>query len=223
MRTCMPPARADRRRMRVLGLTGGIGMGKSTTATLFRRAGVRVFDADAEVRALQAPHGRALPAIGRLVPGSVHDGVLDRGMLRRVALSDPAIIHGLEGILHPMVRRARERFLQRARRDGCRWVVLDIPLLFETGAERACDAVVVVSAPARVQRARVMRRGRMTPEQLDAVLARQMPDAHRRRRADVVIETGLSRHDTVRQVQRLLRAMRAGTMATRARAGRKQT
>lgn len=202
--------------MRVLGLTGGIGMGKSTAAALFRRAGVRVFDADAEVRALQGPHGRALPAIGRLVPGSVREGVLDRGILRRVALSDPAIIRGLEGILHPMVRRARERFIQRARRDGCRWVVLDIPLLFETGAERVCDAVAVVSAPARIQRARVLRRGKMTPAQLDAVLARQMPDALRRRRADVVLQTGLSRHDTLRQVRRLLRAMHEGTVPARA-------
>lgn len=207
--------------MRVLGLTGGIGMGKSTAAALFRRAGVRVFDADAEVRALQGPHGRALPAIGRLVPGSVREGVLDRGMLRRVALSDPAIIRGLEGILHPMVRRARERFIQRARRDGCRWVVLDIPLLFETGAERVCDAVAVVSAPARIQRARVLRRGKMTPAQLDAVLARQMPDALRRRRADVVLQTGLSRHDTLRQVRRLLRAMHEGTVPARARTRRK--
>ena len=203
--------------MRVLGLTGGIGMGKSTAAALFRRAGVRVFDADAEVRVLQGPHGRALPAIGRLVPGSVREGVLDRGMLRRVALSDPAIIRGLEGILHPMVRRARERFIQRARRDGCRWVVLDIPLLFETGAERVCDAVAVVSAPARIQRARVLRRGKMTPAQLDAVLARQMPDALRRRRADVVLQTGLSRHDTLRQVRRLLRAMHEGTVPARAK------
>ncbi|RFD21017.1 dephospho-CoA kinase [Komagataeibacter melaceti] len=207
--------------MRVLGLTGGIGMGKSTAAALFRRAGVRVFDADAEVRALQEPHGRALTAIGRLVPGSVREGVLDRGMLRRVALSDPAIIRGLEGILHPMVRRARERFIQRARRDGCRWVVLDIPLLFETGAERVCDAVAVVSAPARIQRARVLRRGKMTPAQLDAVLARQMPDALRRRRADVVLQTGLSRHDTLRQVRRLLRAMHEGTVPARARTRRK--
>ncbi|MBE7728209.1 dephospho-CoA kinase [Komagataeibacter sp. FXV3] len=199
--------------MRILGLTGGIGMGKSTTAALLQRAGIRLFDADATVAALQGPHGAALPAIGRLVPGSVRDGVLDRAVLRQAALSNPTIMQGLEAIIHPLVRQARERFVQRARRDGCRWVVLDIPLLFETGAQRICDRVVVVSAPASMQRQRVLRRGRMTPAQIDAVIARQMPDAVRRRRADVIIETGLSRHETVRQVRRLLHAMRAGSPA----------
>ncbi|GAN98287.1 dephospho-CoA kinase [Komagataeibacter xylinus NBRC 13693] len=199
--------------MRVLGLTGGIGMGKSTTAALLKRAGMRVFDADAAVAALQAPHGAALPAIGRLVPGSVHDDVLDRAVLRQAALSDPVVMRGLEGIIHPLVRRARQRFLARARRDGCRWVVLDVPLLFETGTDRICDRVVVVSAPASIQRQRVLRRGRMTPAQIDAVIARQMPDAERRRRADVIIETGLSRHETVRQVRRLLYALREGRPA----------
>ncbi|WP_010509754.1 dephospho-CoA kinase [Komagataeibacter europaeus] len=207
--------------MRILGLTGGIGMGKSTTAALLKRAGIRLFDADATVAALQAPHGAALPGIGRLVPGSVRDGVLDRAVLRQAALSDPAVMQGLEAIIHPLVRRARERFVQRARRDGCQWVVLDIPLLFETGAQRICDRVAVVSAPASLQRQRVLRRGRMTPAQIDAVIARQMPDAVRRRRADVVIETGLSRHETVRQVRRLLHAMREGSPAAWAAAGGK--
>ena len=196
-------------------------MGKSTTAAMLERAGVRLFDADAVVRALQAPHGRALPAIGKLVPGSVRDNVLDRAALRRAALSDPGVMRGLEKIIHPMVSAARRRFLQRARRDGCRWVVLDIPLLFETGAERLCDCVAVVSAPASIQRARVLRRGRMTPAQIDAVLARQMPDRQRRRKADVIIETGLSRFDTVRQVRRLLRAMREDTPTAWAQARRK--
>lgn len=196
-------------------------MGKSTTAATLERAGVRLFDADAVVRALQAPHGRALPAIGKLVPGSVRDNVLDRAVLRRAALSDPGVMRGLEKIIHPMVSAARRRFLQRARRDGCRWVVLDIPLLFETGAERLCDCVAVVSAPASIQRARVLRRGRMTPAQIDAVLARQMPDRLRRRKADVIIETGLSRFDTVRQVRRLLRAMREDTPTAWAQARRK--
>ncbi|MCE2563064.1 dephospho-CoA kinase [Komagataeibacter sp. FNDCF1] len=207
--------------MRVLGLTGGIGMGKSTTARLLVQAGIRLFDADATVRALQGPGGAALPAIARLVPGCVRDGVLDRAALRAAALADPAVMRGLEVIIHPLVRRARQRFLARARRDGCRWVVLDIPLLFETGAERLCNRVVVVSAPAAIQRARVLRRGTMTPGQIDAVLARQMPDATRRRRADMVIETGLSRHETVRQVRRLLHAMREGSPAAWAAAGGK--
>ncbi|GBQ59758.1 dephospho-CoA kinase [Komagataeibacter swingsii] len=209
--------------MRILGLTGGIGMGKSTTAALLKRAGLRVFDADATVAGLQGPHGAALPAIARLVPGSVRDGVLDRTVLRQAALSDPGVMQGLEAIIHPLVRRARARFVERARRDGCRWVVLDIPLLFETGADRICDRVVVVSAPASMQRQRVLRRGRMTPAQIDAIIARQMPDAARRRRADVIIETGLSRHETVRQVRRLLYAMREGSPAAWAAARGKPT
>lgn len=207
--------------MRILGLTGGIGMGKSTTAALLKRAGIRVFDADTTVAGLQGPHGAALPAIARLVPGSVRDGVLDRAVLRQAALSVPGVMQGLEAIIHPLVRRARARFVERARRDGCRWVVLDIPLLFETGTDRICDRVVVVSAPASMQRQRVLRRGRMTPVQIDAIIARQMPDAARRRRADVIIETGLSRHETVRQVRRLLYAMREGSPAAWAAAGGK--
>ncbi|MBB2206322.1 dephospho-CoA kinase [Gluconacetobacter takamatsuzukensis] len=195
--------------MRILGLTGGIGMGKSTVARMLRRAGFPVFDADAAVHALQAPGGRALPAIGRLVPGAVQGGVLDRAVLRRAAVADRAVMKGLERIIHPMVRQERDRFLARARRAGHSWAVLDVPLLFETGGDRLCDRVAVVSAPPEVQAYRVARRRGMAPGEVAAVIARQMPDREKRRRADDVICTGLSRNDTVRRVRRLVARMRA--------------
>lgn len=195
--------------MRVLGLTGGIGMGKSTVARLLGTAGFAVFDADAAVHALQAPGGRALPAIADLVPGSVRDGVLDRAVLRRAALADPQIMRGLERIIHPMVRQERMRFLARARRRGRSWAVLDIPLLFETGGDRACDRVAVVSAPRDVQISRIARRRHISADQAAALIARQMPDHEKRRRADDVILTGLSRGDTVRRVRRLVARLRA--------------
>ncbi|MBB2203004.1 dephospho-CoA kinase [Gluconacetobacter tumulisoli] len=194
--------------MRVLGLTGGIGMGKSTVARLLRGAGFPVFDADAAVHAMQAPGGRALPAIARLVPGSVRNGVLDRAALRRAVIGDPALMAGLERIIHPLVWQERTRFLEQARRAGHRWAVLDVPLLFETGGDRACDRVVVVSAPVDVQIHRVRRRRHMAAEQIKAVIARQMPDREKRRRADDVILTGLSRGDTTRQVRRLIARLR---------------
>lgn len=195
--------------MRVLGLTGGIGMGKSTVARLLGAAGFAVFDADAAVHALQAPGGRALPAIADLVPGSVRDGVLDRAVLRRAALADPQIMRGLERIIHPMVRQERMRFLARARRRGRSWAVLDIPLLFETGGDRACDRVAVVSAPRDVQISRIARRRHISADQAATLIARQMPDREKRRRADDVILTGLSRGDTVRRVRRLVARLRA--------------
>lgn len=189
--------------MRVIGLTGGIGMGKSTASAEFRRRHILVFDADAAVHRLQRPWGAALPAISAAFPGSVINGVLDRDRLR-TALTDPAALTQLERILHPMVRAAERRFLARARTAGRTRVVLDIPLLFETGADRRVDHVVVVSAPAAVQRARVAARGRMSPAQINAVLARQLPDAQRCRRAGTVIHTGLSRFHAVAQIRRAL-------------------
>jgi dephospho-CoA kinase len=198
--------------MKVIGLTGGIGMGKSTAADTFRRAHLPVFDADAEVHRLQAPDGAALAAIGQAFPGTVNlaNGrrVLDRAALRAAVLGDPAALRRLEAILHPLVRRAEGRFLAHARRAGAAAAVLDIPLLFETGGDRRVDQVVVVSAPASVQRARVARRGRMTPAQIEAVLARQAPDAERRRRADVLVRTGLSRHHAWRALRRLILQLR---------------
>jgi dephospho-CoA kinase len=190
--------------MKIIGLTGGIGMGKSTVAKAFRRMRIPVFDADATVHALQARGGRAVQAIGEAFPGTVRDGVLDRVALRAIAVPDPAAMRVLERILHPMVRAQERAFVARARRAGRPVVVLDIPLLLETGGERRVDLVLVVSAPAAVQRARVRRRRRMTEAQIDAIIARQMPDAEKRRRADVVIPTGLSRHYALRRLRRLI-------------------
>ncbi|GGG31933.1 dephospho-CoA kinase [Caldovatus sediminis] len=194
--------------MKVLGLTGGIGMGKSTAAAVFRRLGVPVFDADATVHRLQARGGRAVRPIGEAFPGTVRDGRVDREALRKAVLGDPAALRRLERIVHPLVREEERRFLARARRRGAPLVVLDIPLLFETGGERRVDQVVVVSAPPAVQRARVLARGGMTEERLAAILARQMPDALKRRRADHVIRTGLSRHHAQRAIRRLVRRLR---------------
>ncbi len=194
--------------MKVIGLTGGIGMGKSTAAAAFRRAGVPVFDADAEVHRLQAKGGRAAPAIEAAFPGTVINGAVDRARLREAVVHDRAAIRQLERIVHPLVREAERRFLARARRAGRRMAVLDIPLLLETGGERRVDKVVVVSAPAPVQRARVRARRRMTDSQIDALVARQMPDQEKRRAADLVVRTGLSRHHAQRQIRRLVREMR---------------
>ena len=193
--------------MKVIGLTGGIGMGKSTAAAAFRRAGLPVFDADRTVHRLQRRHGAAVPAIAALLPQVVRDGRIDRARLRAVVTADPARLHALEAILHPMVREAQRRFLQRARRRGCRWAVLDIPLLLERGGRPGCDLVVVVSAPAATQIRRVRQRRGMNHDEAAALIARQMPDAEKRRRADVVIRTGLSRWHGLRQIRRLLRRL----------------
>ena len=194
--------------MKVIGLTGGIGMGKSTAAAAFRRAGLPVFDADAAVHRLQARGGRAVPAIAAAFPGTVHGGAVDRALLRRAAVGDPAAMTRLERILHPLVRQEEQAFLARARRAGRRIAVLDIPLLLETGGDHRVDLVVVVSAPPAVQLARVRARRRMTPDQIRAIVARQMPDAEKRRRADVVVRTGLSRHHAQRRLRRLLLDLR---------------
>ncbi|HUB12196.1 MAG TPA: dephospho-CoA kinase [Acetobacteraceae bacterium] len=194
--------------MKVIGLTGGIGMGKSTAAATFRRARIPVFDADASVHRLQARGGRAVRVIEAAFPGTTRDGAVDRAALRRAVLGDPEALRRLEGILHPMVRADERAFLARARRAGTRAVVLDIPLLFETGG-RKVDRVVVVSAPRSVQMRRVQRRRKMTPADIAAVIARQMPDAEKRRRADVVIRTGLSRAHALRGLRRLIRELNA--------------
>lgn len=182
-------------------------MGKSNAAAAFRRAGIPVFDADAAVHRLQARGGRAVRAIGRDFPGTVRGGAVDRAALRQAVLFDTAALRRLEAIIHPLVRREERAFLAHARREGRRVAVLDVPLLFETGGDKRVDQVVVVSAPPAVQRHRVRLRRRMTPEQIEAVIARQMPDAAKRRRADVVIRTGLSRHHTQRQLRRYIRAL----------------
>ena len=196
--------------MKVLGLTGGIGMGKSTAAATFRRLRVPVFDADAAVHALQDRGGRAVGPIGAAFPGTVREGRVDREALRRAVLGDPTALRRLERIVHPLVREEERRFLTAARRRAEPLVVLDVPLLFETGGAGRCDRVVVVSAPAAVQRWRVLQRPGMTEERLRAILARQTPDAEKRRRADHVVHTALSRHHAQRQIRGILRGIGKG-------------
>lgn len=186
-------------------------MGKSTAAAAFRRARIPVFDADAAVHCLQAQGGAAVRAIEAAFPGTVVDGAVDRARLRAAAVPDPAAMTRLERILHPLVRRAEGAFLAAARRAGARIAVLDIPLLLEGGGQRRVDHVVVVSAPAAVQRARVQSRRGMTPAQIDAIIARQMPDRMKRRLADTIVHTGLSRFHAQRQIRRLVRRLRGRT------------
>lgn len=184
-------------------------MGKSTAAAAFRRARIPVFDADAAVHTLQGPGGRALRPIGAAFPGTVRDGVLDRAALRAAVLGQPEALKRLERIVHPMVRQEERAFLARARRAGARAAVLDIPLLLETGGRRHVDTIVVVSAPRAVQIHRVGLRRRMDRAQIEAVIARQMPDAQKRRRADLVVRTGLSRFHALRTLRRFMQTLRA--------------
>jgi dephospho-CoA kinase len=194
--------------MKVIGLTGGIGMGKSTAANTFKRLRVPVFDADAAVHALQARGGRAVAPIAAAFPGTVRDGRVDREALRQAVLGKPEAMRRLERIVHPLVRGEELRFLAAARRRAERLVVLDIPLLFETRGEGRCDLVVVVTAPAAVQRWRVLRRPGMTEERLRYILSRQMPDREKRRRADLLVHTGQSRHAAQRAIRKLVREIR---------------
>lgn len=189
-----------------IGLTGSIGMGKSAIAAMFARFGIPVFDADAEVRRLQGPGGAALAAIEAAFPGTTGPAGVDRAALGAAVFGRPAALARLEAILHPLVGRAQARFLARYR--GRRAVLLDIPLLFESGGAGRADLVAVASAPARVQRARVLARAGMSPAKFAAVLAHQLPDAEKRRRADRVIETGRGRLATFRAVRALARLAR---------------
>jgi dephospho-CoA kinase len=173
--------------MRILGLTGSIGMGKSTTAKLFIEAGVPVYDADAAVHKVY--EGEAAPAIEAAFPGTTVDGKVDRARLSARVVHDQAAIKQLEQIVHPMLGASRQKFLEEAERSGAPVVVMDIPLLFETGGEKRVDAVVVVSTDATTQRERILARGTMTNEALDGILARQLPDAEKRKRADFVVDT----------------------------------
>ena len=191
-----------------LALTGSIGMGKTTVARMFASAGVPVFDADAVVRDLQANDPALIAAIGRRFPGTVAAGVLDRERLSRMVLGFPAELEALEAVVHPEVLAARARFLEE--NEGAPALLFDIPLLFETGGEKAFDKVIVVSAPAELQRARVLARPGMTEEKLDAILARQMPDEEKRRRADFVIDTGADLSATERQVSDILYCLGIG-------------
>ena len=185
-----------------VALTGSIGMGKSTVAAMFANAGVPVFDADAVVRELQAPGGGLVEKIGALFPGCVRAGTLDRECLAEIVLSDRTKLTQLEQIVHPAVQEARERFIVEHAASPA--LIFEIPLLFETRGESAFDKIIVVSAPADVQRARVLRRAGMTADKLDAILARQMPDAEKRARADFVVDTGTDLSTTEAQVREIL-------------------
>jgi dephospho-CoA kinase len=185
-----------------VALSGSIGMGKSTVAAMFASAGVPVFDADAVVRELQAPGGKLVEKIGALFPGCVRAGTLDRECLAEIVLSDRTKLTQLEQIVHPAVQDARERFI--VEHAGSPALIFEIPLLFETRGESAFDKIIVVSAPADVQRARVLQRPGMTADKLQAILARQMPDAEKRARADFVVDTGTDLSTTEAQVREIL-------------------
>lgn len=189
--------------MITLGLTGSIGMGKSTTAKLFEDAGVPVHDSDATVHSLY--QGSAAPLIEAAFPGTVTLGVVDREKLAERVLRDQAALRRLEAIIHPLVRADADAFVERHRRAGAPLVVLDIPLLFESGARERVDMVCVVSAPADVQRQRVLARPGMTGDKLDSIMRRQIPDAEKRSRADFVVETGSGIEAARRQVNAIIR------------------
>jgi len=191
-----------------IALTGSIGMGKSTVARMFEAAGVPVFDADAVVRALQGPGGDLVEKIGEVFPGCVRSGTLDRECLAAIVLSDREKLSVLEKIVHPAVRQAREDFI--AAHPGAPALVFEIPLLFETGGQNEFDKAVVVSAPADVQRARVLLRSGMSPAKLDSILARQTPDGDKRAKADFVIDTGTDLSTTESQVRDILACLGVG-------------
>ena len=190
--------------MLVLGLTGSIGLGKSTTSARFQAEGVPVYDSDAAVHALYAAGGAAVAPVEAAFPGVVVDGAIDRARLSARVVGNSEALAKLEAIVHPLVGAHRIGFFEKAEAEGHEIVVLDIPLLFETGGEKKVDKVVVVSAPADVQRARVLARPEMTPEKFEAILARQIPDAEKRARADFVIDTGQGLEAAHQQVRDFL-------------------
>jgi dephospho-CoA kinase len=191
--------------MRILGLTGSIGMGKSTAAAMLRRMDVPVHDADQVVHELTRPGGKAIPAIKAAFPDLVSGDSLNRPELSRRAFNDPAILHKLEQILHPLVRAEEQRFLAQQRARGERLVVLDIPLLYETHGEKRCHRVLVVSAPRAVQLQRVLSRPGMSLAKLKGIEQRQMSDAEKRRRADVIIPTGRGKRATWTALRKTVR------------------
>jgi len=191
--------------MIVLGLTGSIGMGKSTTAVLFREAGVPMHDSDEAVHRLYA--GAAAPLVEAVFPGTVRDGVVDRALLGARVLGDRAALGRLEAIVHPLVRADAEAFVARHRAAGVPLLVLDIPLLFETGGHGRVDKVVVVTADAATQRSRVLARPGMTEEKFAAILASQVPDAEKRARADYLIDTGAGIEPARAAVERIVREL----------------
>jgi dephospho-CoA kinase len=200
--------------MIVAGLTGSIAMGKSTVAAMFAALGAPVFDADAAVRSFYAGKGRE--PVEAMFPGVLVNGGIDRDRLAQLVLSDPTALKRLEDLVHPAVADAEARFIERAAAEGRRLTIVDVPLLFETGGDSGVDLVVVVSAPARVQRARALQRHGMSDAKLDAMLSRQISDVEKRRRAHFVIDTSGSMEQTRRQVSQFMRAV-AGLAGNRDR------
>jgi dephospho-CoA kinase len=194
--------------MRTIGLTGSIGMGKSTTAAMFRDAGVPVYDADATVHDLYDEGGAAVGPVGEAFPGVVFNGRVDRERLRQRVLGQPEELKRLNAIVHPLVGQDRVGFFKAAEAAGADWVVLDIPLLFETGGHANVDVIVVVTAPPEMQRERVLARPGMTPDRLDAILAQQLADAEKRARAHYVVDTGLGLAPARAQVATILEELR---------------
>jgi dephospho-CoA kinase len=199
--------------MFVLGLTGSIGMGKSATAKIFREAGIPVHDSDAAVHALY--RGAAVSLIEAAFPGTLRAGEIDRTRLSAYVVDDPAAMARLEAIVHPLVRAERAEFVAAACAAGVDLVVLDIPLLFETGCESEVDSVLLVTAPEAVQKARVAGRPGMTEAKLAAIIAKQMPDTDKRRRADMILDTSLGHEEALRQVRELIDDIRAGRVTAR--------
>jgi dephospho-CoA kinase len=192
--------------MKIIGLTGSIAMGKSVAAKMFRRLGLPVRDSDATIHRLLAKGGAGVAPVAKLFPGALVDGAIDRRKLGAKVFADPAALAHLEAILHPLARRDMKAFLDVHRRRRAKRVVLDVPLLYETGLDAICDAVVVVSASPAIQRQRALARPGMTDEKLAGILARQMPDSEKRRRADIVAVTALGYLPTLRALKRAIRA-----------------
>lgn len=195
--------------MLIIGLSGSIGMGKSTAAKMLRQLGLPLFDADATVHHVMAPGGPAVPLVAAAFPGVVKDGRIDRQKLGAAVFNDPPALRRLEGIIHPLVQRLQRRFLREAARRGERMVVLDIPLLFEGNGERRCDVTIVVSAPAFLQRQRVLARPGMTAAKFEGILRQQVPDIEKRRRATYVVPTGLGKAETRAHLRRIVGELRA--------------
>jgi dephospho-CoA kinase len=194
--------------MVILGLTGSIGMGKSTAVQCLRRLRVPVYDADAAVHEVFAKGGAAVAPVGEAFPSVIVDGAVDRSALSRLAVDNPAVLERLEAIVHPIVRRLQDRFLRAMAIRRADLVVLDIPLLFETGGEHRCDAVVVVTAPAYLQRQRVLARPGMTEEKFELIRARQTPDAAKRRRADFIVPSNRNKRATLLALRAIVETMR---------------
>ncbi len=205
--------------MITLGITGSIGMGKSTASEMLRSLGVPVHDADADVHKLIGPGGTAVAAVEAAFPGSVKAGAVDRKALGAQVFGDPAALKRLEAILHPLVGQERDRFMKCCARRGRRVVAVDVPLLFETGGDAGCAATITLSAPPFVQAARVLARPGMTAEKLADIRGRQMPDAEKRRRSDFVVPSGQGRRATLQALSRIVKLARGGKLVQPRKSG----